>query len=345
MVVRRALACVLATCVLAGFMSWGTAAADEPDISGRKITLGIPSSPGGAYDGYSRLLARHIGRHLPGTPTVIAQNVPAGGGLVLMNQLFNLSPRDGTYFAMVRASTLYEEVYGNSAAKFEGRKLTWLGNLNADRDTCVTWYTSGIKSFADLYNREAIVGSAGAGAMSASMPVIYNEFLGTKFKVILGYRGTPERILAMEKGELQANCGLTTVSLRTTGGQNFTDGKIVVLAQAGMTKDPAFPDVPNILDEAKTPEARQALEFVFLQMELGRPYAAPPSLPAEAATRLRIAFMATTRDPEFLAEAGKLQLDIGAIDGAATAERVARIYATPKAVADRVGAAMTHGGN
>jgi tripartite-type tricarboxylate transporter receptor subunit TctC len=291
------------------------------------------------------MLARHIGHHLPGNPTVIAQNVPAGGGLVLVNQLFNVSPRDGSYFAMVRASTLYEEVFGNAAAKFEGRKLTWLGNLNSDRDTCVTWHTSGIKTFADLYAREAVVGSAGVGAMSASMPLIYNEFLGTKFKVILGYKGTPERILAMEKGELQANCGLTTVSLRTTGGQSFTDGKIVVLAQAGMTKDPVLPGVPNILDEAKTPEARQALEFVFLQMELGRPYAAPPGLSPEAAARLRAAFEATARDPEFLAEADRLKLDIGAIDGAATAERVARIYTMPKAVVDRVGAAMTRSGN
>jgi tripartite-type tricarboxylate transporter receptor subunit TctC len=175
--------------------------------------------------------------------------------------------------------------------------------------------------------------------------VLYNEFLGTKFKVILGYKGTPERILAMEKGELQANCGLTTVSLRTTGGQSFTDGKIVVLAQAGMTKDPAFPDVPNILDEAKTPEARQALEFVFLQMELGRPYAAPPALSSDATARLQSAFDATTRDPDFLAEANKLQLDIGAIDGVATAERVARIYTMPKAVVDRVAAAVTRSGN
>ncbi|HTI87799.1 MAG TPA: tripartite tricarboxylate transporter substrate-binding protein [Alphaproteobacteria bacterium] len=342
--VRRALAFILSGLIVQS-ACLAVASAEEADTSGRKIILGIPSSPGGAYDGYSRLLTRHISRHLSGNPTVIAQNVPAGGGLVLVNQLFNTAPRDGTYFAMVRTSTLYEEVYGNSAVKFEGRKLTWLGNLNADRDTCVTWHTSGINSFADLYTREAVVGSAGAGAMSASMPLIYNEFLGTKFKVILGYRGTPERILAMEKGELQANCGLTTVSLRTTGGQNFTDGKIRVLVQAGLTPDPAFPDVPNILDEAKTPEARQALEFVFLQMELGRPYAAPPSLPPEAAQRLRTAFMATTRDAEFLAEAKKLQLDIGAIDGAATAERVGRIYSTPKAIADRVGAAMTKSGN
>lgn len=337
--------------VLAGVAVWlastfGALAADEADLlSGKKITLGIPSSAGGAYDGYSRLLARHIGKHLSGNPSVIPQNVPAGGGMVLLNQMFNVSPRDGTYFGMIRASTLYEELFGNPAVKFEGRRLTWVGNLNSDYDTCVTWRTSGIRSVGDLYTREVVVGSAGAGAMSASIPIIYNEFLGTKFKVILGYKGTPERILAMEKGELQANCGFTTVTLRATGGQAFAEGKIILLAQAGMTKDPAYPDVPNMLDEAKTPEARQALEFVFLQMDLGRPYAAPPGLPRDAADRLRAGFDATTRDRQFLAEAEKLKLDINAIDGAAMERSIDRLYATPRPIVERVGAAMTHGAN
>jgi tripartite-type tricarboxylate transporter receptor subunit TctC len=338
----RAVACLMLWAALESC----PAAADEADaLAGRKVTLGIPSSAGGAYDGYSRLLARHIGKHLSGNPTVVPQNLPAGGGMVLVNQMFNIAPRDGTYFGMLRASTLYEELFGNPAVKFEGRKLTWVGNLNSDHDTCVTWNTSGIKTVADLYKREIVVGSAGAGAMSASIPIVYNEFLGTKFKVILGYKGTPERILAMEKGELQANCGFTTVTLRATGGQAFAAGRILLIAQAGMTKDPAYPDVPNMLDEAKTPDARQALEFVFLQMDLGRPYAAPPGLAKAAAARLRHAFDATALDPAFLAEAGKLNLDVNAMDGAKTERSINRLYATPRPIVDRVGSAMTHGGN
>jgi tripartite-type tricarboxylate transporter receptor subunit TctC len=347
MVVRyRALARILAGVAFWAASSSVAAIPDEADaLSGKKVTLGIPSSAGGAYDGYSRLLARHFGRHLPGNPSVIPQNVPAGGGMVLVNQMFNVAPRDGTYFGMLRASTLYEELYGNPAVKFEGRKLTWVGNLNSDYDTCVTWHNSGITSVADLYKREVIVGSAGAGAMSASIPIIYNEFLGTKFKVILGYTGTPQRILAMESGELQANCGFTTVSLRATAGQAFRDGKLVMIAQGGMTKDPAYPDLPNMLDEAKTPEARSALEFVFLQGDLGRPYAAPPGLPADSAKRLRNAFDATARDGEFLAEAEKLKLDINAIGGAAMEASVERLYATPRPIVERVGAAMTRSAN
>lgn len=321
------------------------ARADDADTaSGKKITLGIPSGPGGAYDGYSRLLSRHIGKYLSGNPTVIPQNVPAGGGMVLLNQMFNIAPRDGSYFGMVRASTLYEELYKNPAVKFEGRKLTWLGNLNSDYDTCVTWNNTGIKSVADLYTREVVVGSAGAGAMSASIPMIYNQFLGTKFKVILGYTGTPQRIMAMESGELQANCGFTTVTLRATGGQAFKDGKLVLLVQGGMTKDPEFPDVPNMLDEAKTPEARAALEFVFLQGDLGRPYAAPPGLATEVAKRLRDAFIATAKDAAFLAEAVKLKLDINPMDGATVDKKITGLYATPRPVVDRVGASMAHDG-
>jgi tripartite-type tricarboxylate transporter receptor subunit TctC len=311
--------------------------------TGKKVTLGIPSSAGGGYDGYSRLLARHIGRYLPGNPTIIPQNVPAGGGLVLMNQLYNIAPRDGSYFGMVRTSTLYEELYKNPAVKFEGRKLTWIGNLNSDYDTCITWNTSGIKSIADLYTREVVVGSAGAGAMSASMPMIYNQFLGTKFKVILGYTGTQQRVMAMETGELQANCGFTTVTLRATGGQAYKDGKLLILLQAGMTKDPELPDVPNMLDEAKTPEARSALEFVFLQGELGRPYAGPPQMAADAVARLREAFDATVKDKQFLSEAEKLKFDIGAMNAAAVDKSVARLYATPQPIVDKVGASMAHG--
>jgi tripartite-type tricarboxylate transporter receptor subunit TctC len=319
------------------------ATAQEADTS-RKVTLGIPSSAGGGYDGYSRLLARHIGRYLPGNPTIIPQNVPAGGGLVLMNQLYNIAPRDGSYFGMVRTSALYEELYKNPAAKFQGQKLTWIGNLNSDYDTCITWNTSGIKSVADLYTREVVVGSAGAGAMSASMPVIYNEFLGTKFKVILGYTGTQQRVMAMESGELQANCGFTTVTLRATGGQAYRDGKLVILVQGGMTKDPQFPDIPNMLDEAKTPEARAALEFVFLQGELGRPYAGPPGMVGDATSKLREAFNATVKDKQFLSEAEKLKFDIGAMDAAAVDKSIARLYATPQPIVDKVGASMAHGG-
>jgi tripartite-type tricarboxylate transporter receptor subunit TctC len=346
MVVRyRALARILAVVAVSVTANPTAHSAEEPTLSGRKVILGIPSSAGGAYDGYSRLLARHISKHLAGNPSVIPQNVPAGGGMVLVNQMFNVAPRDGTYFGMIRASTLYEELFGNPAVKFEGRKLTWIGNLNSDHDTCVTWNTSGIKTVADLYTREIVVGSAGAGAMSASIPIIYNQFLGTKFKVILGYKGTPERILAMERGELQANCGFTTVTLRATGGRPFAEGKIVLLAQAGMTKDPAYPDVPNMLDEAKTPEARQALEFVFLQMDLGRPYAAPPKLPKEAVAQLRAAFDATAQDGDFLAEAKKMKLDIKAMDGAAMGRNIDRLYGTPRPIVEQVAAAMAHSAN
>jgi len=332
------------TVLLAMAVASAVAADETAAPLGKKVTLGIPSSAGGGYDGYSRLLARHIGRHLPGNPTVIPQNVPAGGGLVLMNQLFNIAPRDGSYFGMVRTSTLYEELYKNPAVKFEGRKLTWIGNLNSDYDTCITWNTSGIKSVADLYTREVVVGSAGAGAMSASMPMIYNKFLGTKFKVILGYTGTQQRVMAMETGELQANCGFTTVTLRATGGQPFRDGKLVILVQGGMTKDPEFPDIPNMLDEAKTPEARAALEFVFLQGELGRPYAGPPGLAPDIAARLRAAFNATVKDKAFLAEAGKLKLDIGPMDAAAVDKSIARLYATARPIVEKVGASMAHDG-
>jgi tripartite-type tricarboxylate transporter receptor subunit TctC len=307
---------------------------------GKNVNLGIPSDAGGGYDTYVRLLARHYQKHLPGNPNMVPQNVPGGGGLVQANRLFNTEPKDGTVLGLVRASVLYEGVFGNPQAKFDGRKFAWLGNLNADRDTCIFWHTTGIESPKDFYGKEVLVGATGTGAMSFSFPTVYNDVLGTKFKIIMGYKGTADRVLAMERGELQGACGLTTGTFRATLEQPYKEGKLKLAVIAGLSNDPNFPDAANILDEAKRPEQRQALEFLFAQMEIGRAMAAPPGTPAARIETLRKGFDATVKDPEFLADAEKLKLDISPISGADTAAVVEKFYATPPDVVQKVRGAL-----
>jgi tripartite-type tricarboxylate transporter receptor subunit TctC len=295
---------------------------------------------GGSYDAYVRLLARHMARHIPGSPAIVVQNVPAGGGMALANQIFNTSPKDGSYFGVLHGTNLQEEIFKNSAVRFEAKRFAWLGNMMSDVDTCVVSTRSGIKSADDFFAREVIVGASGAGAQSYSFPLIYNEILGTRFKVVSGYPGTPERVLAMERGELHGACGITTTSYRSVLERAVKQGKVVMIAQAGGHKDPEFPDIPNMLDLARTPADRQALAFVFSALDLGRPFAAPPETPPEQLAVLRRAFDASMHDQELLDEASRLKIRIAPTDGNATLATVDRLFATPPAVIDRIRAIL-----
>lgn len=342
MMIARSLGLVGSAVIAMTALSGPALAQSDADFyRGKSITLGIPSDAGGGYDTYVRLYARHLGKHIPGNPNMVPQNIPGGGGLVQANRLFNTEPKDGTAIGLVRASVLYEGVFGNPQAKFDGRKFAWLGNLNADRDTCIFWHASGVKSPKDFYGKELLVGATGVGAMSYSFPSVYNDVLGTKLKIIMGYKGTADRVLAMERGEIQGACGLTTGTFRATLEQPYKEGKLVLAAIAGLSKEPNFPQAANMIDEAKTPEQRQALEFLFAQMEIGRAMAAPPGTPNGRVDILRKGFDATVKDKEFLADAEKLKLDVSPIDAAATAQVVEKFYATPAAVVQKVRGALS----
>jgi tripartite-type tricarboxylate transporter receptor subunit TctC len=337
----RAFVLAVPVIVLVAMLS-GAAAAQDAEVfyKSHKLTLAAPSNAGGGYDTYMRALSRHIGKYVPGEPTVIVQNVPAGGGMALANQAYNTAPKDGSYIGMVRGTVVQEEVYKNPQVHFESRKFIWIGNMNSDYDACVMWAASGVKTVDDFYKREVVVGASGAGAQSYSFPVVYRELLGMKFKVISGYPGTPERLLAMERGELTGACGITTTTFRSVLGQAAKEGKVLIAAQAGSHKDPRYPNVPNILDQAKTPEIHQALEFLFAPLNLGRPLAVPPETSKDRAAILEKASTQAMKDSAFLEEAEKLNIDIEPMDGAATANAVDRLFSTPPAVVARIQAAL-----
>jgi len=304
------------------------------------LTLGSPNSPGGGYDIYLRVLAHHIGRYIPGNPNVIVQNVPAAGGMALANQIYNTVPKDGSYFGMVRGTAIQEEVYKSPQVQFRGRHFAWIGNMNSDHDACIVSAGSGVTAIDDLYQREVIAGASGAGAQSYSFPVVYRELLGMKFKVIAGYPGTPERLLALERGEITGACGISLSLFRSQFSRLAADGKIRLIAQGAVRKDERYPDVPNILDQAKSPDIRQALEFLYLPLALGRSLAAPPGTPPDRLAVLRNATQAAMKDADFLAEAAKLDIDIEPMGADETAATVDRLFATPPAAVARIEAAL-----
>jgi tripartite-type tricarboxylate transporter receptor subunit TctC len=323
-------------------MMWliaGTAArADDVESFYRShtLTLGSPNSPGGGYDVYLRALARHLAKYIPGNPNIIVQNVPAAGGMALANQLYNTAPKDGSYFGMVRGTAIQEEVYKSPQVQFRGRGFAWIGNMNSDRDACIVAAGSGVHSVGDLYTHEIIAGASGAGAQSYSFPVVYQKLLGMKIKVISGYPGTPERLLALERGEITGACGISLSLLGAQFSRLIDEGKIRLIAQGALTKDPRYPDLPNILDQAKTPELQQALEFLYLPLALGRSLAAPPEVPANRLEVLRSAALKTMHDPDFLADAKRLEIDVEPMNAADTRAMVERLFATPPAVVARI---------
>jgi tripartite-type tricarboxylate transporter receptor subunit TctC len=320
----------------------GACAAQDADTfyKTHTLTLGSPNSPGGGYDIYVHALARRIAKYIPGNPSVIVQNVPAAGGMALANQIYNTAPKDGSYFGMVRGTAIQEEVYNSPQVQFSGRKLAWLGNMNSDHDACIVAAGSGVRTIDDLYTHEIVAGASGVGAQSYSFPVVYRELLGMKFKVISGYPGTPERMLALERGEITGACGISLSLFRSQFSRLVEEGRIRLIAQGGITTDTRYPDLPNILDQAKSPELRQALEFLYLPLALGRSLAAPPETPANRLEILRNAIRETMNDPEFLEDAKKLDIDIAAMSADETKTMVDRLFATPPAVIARIDAAL-----
>ncbi|HTP90266.1 MAG TPA: tripartite tricarboxylate transporter substrate-binding protein [Xanthobacteraceae bacterium] len=304
------------------------------------LTLGSPNSPGGGYDIYVRALARHIAQYIPGNPSIIVQNVPAAGGMALANQIYNTVPKDGSYFGMVRGTAIQEEVYKSPQVQFSGRGFSWIGNMNSDHDACIVSAGSGVRSISDLYTHEVVAGASGVGAQSFSFPVVYRKLLGMKFKVISGYPGTPERMLALERGEITGACGISLSLFRSQFSRLLDEGRIRLIAQGGITKDPRYLDLPNILDEAKSPELRQALEFLYLPLALGRSLAAPPEIPADRLAVLRAATREAMKDPQFLAEAKKLDIDIAPMGADETVKMVDQLFATPPATVAKIEAAL-----
>jgi tripartite-type tricarboxylate transporter receptor subunit TctC len=302
---------------------------------GRNVDLMVGYSAGGGYDVYARMVARYMGKHIPGNPTVVVKNLDGAGSLRLANALYNQLPKDGTVFGTVARGAAFDPLLGNKAAQFDASTFSWIGSANDEVSVCVAWHTSGITKIEDTFNKELIVGGTGPSADTDQFPRIVNGVLGTKMKIVTGYPGGNDVSLAMERGEVQGRCGWSWSSVIATRKDWYDSKKINVLVQMSLAKHPDLPNVPLVLDLAKTPEQKQILTLVFARQALGRPFLAPPGVPADRLAALRKAFMDTMKDPEFIAEADKAKLEITPIDGEKVQQIVVDAYKVDPAIAKK----------
>jgi tripartite-type tricarboxylate transporter receptor subunit TctC len=307
---------------------------------GKQLRLMVGTGPGGGYDLFARAVARHIGSHIPGNPTVIVQNQAAAGGLVMVNQLYSLGPRDGTVIAAPINGIPTAPLLEPAAARFDSAKLNWIGSTNRETYVAYAWHAAPVQSIADLMQRDLIVGATAAGTTLVDFPLVANKFLGTRFKVVRGYDSTPQINVAMERGEVEGIGGIGWQAVKTTIPQWVADKRITVIAQYGLHRDPELASAPTMLELAKTDADRQALTMMFARTEYGRPYFAPPDVPAARVEALRRAFDATMKDPDFIADAAQLQLDLSPMSGEEVQALVGKLAGTPFDIVARVRAAL-----
>jgi tripartite-type tricarboxylate transporter receptor subunit TctC len=320
------------------------AAAEEqaaPDFyKGKMVTLYIGFSVGGGYDAYGRMVARFIGRHIPGNPTIVVENMVGAGSLRLANWLAQLAPKDGTAFGTISHGTGFDPLLGFPGTDFEGTDFAWLGSANKDVSVCVSWKTSPVKTFVDLTTKELTVGSSGTSDDTAQFPRIMNGILGTKFKVVTGYPGANEINLAMERGEVEGRCGFAWSALVSTHSDWIKNKDVNVLVQGALEKHKDLPDTPLVTDFAKTDTQRQILRLIFARETMTWPFLAPPGTNPDRVAILRKAFMDTMTDPDFLAECDKAQLEINALPGDKVEALVKEIYQTPPDIAKQAAAML-----
>jgi tripartite-type tricarboxylate transporter receptor subunit TctC len=324
----------------AGLMAGAPAAAAADSAAtfyrGQTIRLVVGYEAGAGYDVYARVFGRFFVRHLAGAPTLIVQNMPGAGSLNMANYLANTAPRDGATLGAASRSVWFEPLWGDTRARFDPRTLTWIGSINQDVSTCVMWHTSPVKTLADAERQGAVVGSAGAVSDSTIFPRILNGILGTKFRIVSGYKGTETVGLAMERGEVEGTCGATWATIKGARKDWIAGHKISIIVQLALAKHPELPNVALVTEAAKSESARQALELVFAPQAMGRPITAPPDVPADRVHALRAAFDATMKDPAFLAQAAKQKLEVMPLDGASVAALLVRVFASPPEVIAKV---------
>jgi tripartite-type tricarboxylate transporter receptor subunit TctC len=335
---RSVVVAILALCPI----SVGQAQSPADFYKGKNIDLYIGYSAGGGYDVYARSLARHMGRFIPGNPTIVPKNMPGAGSLVLANWLYNVAPKDGTAFGIIGRGTAFDPLLGSTKAQFDAAKFNWIGSMNDEVSVCVAWHTTGITELEQVKQNELTVGGTGPAADTDQFPKVLNATIGTKFKIIAGYPGGNDIDLAMERGEVMGRCGWSWSSVTATH-QNWIDEKrINVLVQLSLSRHPDLPNVPLIMDFAKSNEEKQIFKLVFARQPMGRPFLMPPGIPADRMVAVRKAFMDTMKDGEFLADAEKMKLEINPVSGDAVQEIVQQVYQTPKSIAAAVADMVNH---
>jgi tripartite-type tricarboxylate transporter receptor subunit TctC len=309
----------------------------EDFYKGKQIKFIIRSGVGGGYDIYARALGAHIGKHIPGNPTVIPVNMTGGGGIKAANYVAKQAPKDGTILTIVSQGLAVDQALGiNTGLEADLRDFNWIGNMSSANQVTVVWHTSPTKSFEDLKKRETVIGSTGAGSISTQLPGIFNNILGTKIKVVVGYPDGTDVNLAMERGEVEGRATNPWVSYKAVTPRLVSEKLITPVIQVGMEKEPDLPNVPLLRDLAKTPEEKQILDFMSRSVSIGRPIATTPGAPADRVAALRKAFDLTLADPEFLADAEKQRMEIRAMSGQELTALIKGVIEAPADIHEKV---------
>ena len=331
MILRPTVLLSLASLVLA----W-TEPGRAQEIIDRPVTIYVAGTAGGGIDLYARLLGRHLGRHITGKPSVTVQVMPGAGGIRAANYLAQQAPRDGTAITAFANGPILEPLIGARHPGYDMSQFTWVGAVTKDIGLCIAWGASPFKTIEDVKTQQMVVGGTGAGSETDTWPIVLNEVLGTKFKLVTGYVGSQETILAIERGETHGRCVFSHSALKTAKPDWLRDKKINVLVLTALAPSPDFPGVPAVVDLVAKPEDRQLLELMVAPGAMARPFVGPPGLPASRAALIRRAFDATMQDPDFRAEAAKIQADVAPTTGEDVQKLVERIYATPRPVIERI---------
>ncbi len=311
------------------------ASAVESFYKNSRITLIVGNPAGGAYDTYSRLLARHMGKHIPGNPAFVVQNMTGAGTLVATNYLFNVAAKDGSVIGNFHERMGLEPRVQPKGTQYDGRKFTWLGSMAKQTSVCVTWHDTGVKTVEDMQKREVIASGSAVAGSSAVFPRVMNSILGTRIRLIMGYSGTDADI-AIERGEVESRCGYGWASLKATKPDWIRDNKINIVVQFSLKRHPDLPNIPTLMDYVTKDEDKLALEIMFATQEMGRPFAAPPGIPEDRKRALRAAFDAAVKDTDLLTEAERGRIEIDPISGAEIDALLARLYEAPDHIFQRV---------
>jgi tripartite-type tricarboxylate transporter receptor subunit TctC len=304
--------CTIALAAMLGVAAAPAHAETVADFyKGKTLSLIAGFPPGGGYDTYVRVLARHYGRFLPGQPTVVASNLPGAGSLTAANTIYAKYAPDGLALAMFASSAVMEPLMGNKSALFDMTKFSWVGSMSQDVAYCGVWQHPGsATTFEEMLTKETIIGGGAPAAITYQHPMVLKNVLKANFKVIAGYKGTRDINIAMQRGEVNGTCGMFGSSVNSQFGAEVKDGRMTLFIQMGSKRSDQFGKIPSVFDYAKTDDDRAILQFHFGQLLLGRPLAGPPGIPADRLAALRTALFATMKDPQFLAEALKAGLDI-----------------------------------
>jgi tripartite-type tricarboxylate transporter receptor subunit TctC len=327
-------AVVLAHLFLGALSTWAHAQSVEEFYRGRSVRLIVAAAVGGGADLYARVLARHLGRHIPGHPNLIIQNTPGAAGLLVARQIQNSAPGDGSVVALLQRNNLLEPLLSDRDVGFDPRKVTWIGSLNKDTYLIFSWHTSGVRTIEDATRKELILGNTGGGNENVTFPLLLNQTIGTKFKFVRGYRGNGDLTIAIERGEIQGRA-ITWTTLRGDHPDWLSEKKINVIVQLALKRNPDLPEVPSAMEYVKDEKDRRLYELLLATLEAGRPFAVAKGTPPDRVAGLRNAFAELSQDGEFLKDLQQRGGSIEFMAGEEIEQLISSIYATPRDVIDR----------